>query len=69
MTATLERRKEVLQLAREHNFIILEGKSCHTLPMHTHLPLRRRSVLLPVFWRGSKISFLFFPGARRAGSR
>ncbi|KAF8895975.1 pyridoxal phosphate-dependent transferase [Infundibulicybe gibba] len=24
MTATLERRKEVLQLAREHNFIILE---------------------------------------------
>jgi len=26
MTATLERRKEVLQLAREHDFIILEGK-------------------------------------------
>ena len=25
MTATLQRRKEVLQLAREHNFIILEG--------------------------------------------
>jgi hypothetical protein len=25
MTATLERRKEVLQLAREHNFLILEG--------------------------------------------
>lgn len=25
MTATLERRKEVLRLAREHNFIILEG--------------------------------------------
>ncbi|KAK0469533.1 pyridoxal phosphate-dependent transferase [Desarmillaria tabescens] len=29
MTATLERRKEVLQLAREHNFIILEGKYCY----------------------------------------
>lgn len=25
MTATLERRKEVLRLAREHNFLILEG--------------------------------------------
>jgi len=25
MTATLERRKEVLQLAHEHNFLILEG--------------------------------------------
>lgn len=25
MTATLERRREVLQLAREHNFLILEG--------------------------------------------
>ena len=25
MTATLERRKEVLQLAQEHNFLILEG--------------------------------------------
>lgn len=25
MTATVERRKEVLQLAREHNFLILEG--------------------------------------------
>lgn len=25
MTATLERRKEVLKLAREFNFIILEG--------------------------------------------
>ena len=24
-TATLERRKEVLRLAREHNFLILEG--------------------------------------------
>src|ERR1700685_1532355 len=26
MTATLERRKEVLELAREHNFLILEGR-------------------------------------------
>lgn len=26
MTATLQRRKEVLRLAREHNFIILEGE-------------------------------------------
>jgi len=26
MTATLERRIEVLRLAREHNFIILEGE-------------------------------------------
>jgi DNA-binding transcriptional MocR family regulator len=25
MTATLDRRKEVLELAREHNFLILEG--------------------------------------------
>ena len=25
MTATLQRRKAVLQLAREHDFIILEG--------------------------------------------
>jgi len=25
-SATLERRREVLQLAKEHNFIILEGK-------------------------------------------
>ena len=27
MTATLERRKEVLALSREHDFIILEGSS------------------------------------------
>jgi len=27
MTATLERRKEVLKLAREHNFLILEGST------------------------------------------
>jgi tryptophan aminotransferase len=26
MTSTLERRKEVLRLAREHNFLILEGR-------------------------------------------
>ena len=26
MTATLERRKRVLELAREHNFLILEGR-------------------------------------------
>jgi hypothetical protein len=26
MTATLERRKEVLQLAQEHDFLILEGE-------------------------------------------
>jgi DNA-binding transcriptional MocR family regulator len=25
MTATLERRKEVLRLAHEHNFLVLEG--------------------------------------------
>lgn len=25
MTATLERRKEVLKLSREHDFMILEG--------------------------------------------
>lgn len=26
MTSTLERRLQVLELAREHNFLILEGK-------------------------------------------
>ena len=31
MTATLERRKQVLRLAREHNFIILEGM-CFIVP-------------------------------------
>ena len=28
MTASLERRLEVLKLAREHDFIILEGRKC-----------------------------------------
>ena len=32
MTATLQRRKEVLQLAREHNFIILEGAYLFLFP-------------------------------------
>ncbi|KAF4614087.1 hypothetical protein D9613_007471 [Agrocybe pediades] len=40
-SATLERRKEVLKLAREHNFIILEGKSSSgfllvAVSSHTH---------------------------------
>jgi hypothetical protein len=33
MTATLERRKEVLQLAQEHDFLILEG--AHTRGSHS----------------------------------
>jgi hypothetical protein len=33
MTATIERRQETLQLAREHDFIILEGN----FPPHTYI--------------------------------
>lgn len=38
MTATLERRKEVLALSREHNFLILEGKAFFRIPIHTPIP-------------------------------
>lgn len=31
MTASVKRRKEVLALSREHNFLILEGLSCTSL--------------------------------------
>jgi hypothetical protein len=32
MTAALERKLEVLELAQEHNFIVLEGKLIPTMP-------------------------------------
>lgn len=35
MTATLHRRKEVLALAREHNFLILEGAPSPKANAHT----------------------------------
>ncbi len=36
MTAALERRKEVLQLAHEHDFLILEGTYIAIPPLHSY---------------------------------
>ncbi|PPQ63942.1 hypothetical protein CVT24_009117 [Panaeolus cyanescens] len=52
MTATLERRKEVLKLAREHNFLILEDDpyyylyygTAHRPPSYFHLELEEPEV-------------------------
>lgn len=45
MTATLERRKEVLRLAREHDFLILEGM----YPQHLEFTPWRASAILTFF--------------------
>ena len=58
MTATLERRKEVLELAREHNFLILEGRI-----------LRISSMLHVVLFEFQMIHTITFTTERLLGQR
>ena len=50
MTATLHRRKEVLKLAREHNFIILEGTHSLFLPSQDSQVLTEKYIDDPYFY-------------------
>lgn len=83
MSATLARRREVLQLAREHELLILEGLSIYLfLPtsgdetskadsdIYTACVMRyRRPVLLPILWEGGAVSVLLCVGSTGRGQR